>query len=67
MTIDPRERQLLAQLLGVTVVRLDVDRALEEERFVQAVELFMNRFGCPFGSRQFIADGRFPRLPDLQN
>jgi hypothetical protein len=26
VTVDPRERQLLAQLLGVTVVRLDVDR-----------------------------------------
>jgi len=37
--IDPGERELLAQLLGVTVVRLDVNRALEEERFVETVEL----------------------------
>jgi hypothetical protein len=33
MTVDPRERELLAQLLGVAVVRLDADRALEEKRF----------------------------------
>ena len=39
MTVDPRERELLAQLLGVAVVRVDVDRAFEEERLVQAVEL----------------------------
>jgi hypothetical protein len=29
--VDPGERELLAQLLGVTVVRLDVDGAVEEE------------------------------------
>ena len=41
MTVDPREREFLAQFLGVTVVRLDVDRAFEEERFVETVELFL--------------------------
>jgi hypothetical protein len=34
VTVDPGERELLAQLLGVTVVRLDVDRPLEEKRLV---------------------------------
>jgi len=39
VTVDPRERQLLAQLLGMAVVRLDVDRALEQKRFVETVQL----------------------------
>jgi hypothetical protein len=29
--------ELLAQFLGASVVRFDVDRALEEKRFVEAV------------------------------
>jgi hypothetical protein len=41
VTVDPRKRELLAQFLGVTVVRLDIDRALEEERFVQTVQQFL--------------------------
>ena len=32
MTVDPRERQFLAPFLGVAIVGVDVDRALEEER-----------------------------------
>jgi hypothetical protein len=39
VTVDPRERELLAQFLGVAVLRLDVDRTLEEECFVEAVHL----------------------------
>jgi hypothetical protein len=31
VTVDPKERELLAQFLGVAVVRVDVDRAIEEE------------------------------------
>ncbi len=46
MPVDPGERELLAQLLGVTVVRLDVDGAVEEECFVQAVQLVLYRLGC---------------------
>ncbi len=44
--VNPGERELLAQLLGVTVVRLDVDGAVEEECFVQAVQLVLYRLGC---------------------
>lgn len=44
MTVDPRESQLLAQLLGVAVVGLDVDRALEEERFIETVQLVLDGF-----------------------
>ena len=46
MTIDPRERELFAQFLGVAVVGLDVDGAFEEECFVETVQLVLNRL-CP--------------------
>jgi hypothetical protein len=49
MPVDPGERELFAQLLGVTVVRLDVDGAVEEECFVQAVQLVLYRLGCAPG------------------
>jgi hypothetical protein len=53
VAVDPRERELLAQLLGVAVVRLDIDRALEEERFIQTVQLVLNSLRRAFGVRQF--------------
>ena len=65
MTIDPRERELLAQLLGVTVVRLDIDRALEEECFVESVQLVLNGLRGSLGVRDLVTRGCFPRLPDL--
>jgi hypothetical protein len=34
VTVDPCERELLAQFLGMTIVRYDINRALEEERLV---------------------------------
>ena len=43
VTVDPGERELLAQFLGVAVVGLDVDRTFEEERLVQTVQLVLNR------------------------
>ena len=67
VTVDPRERELLAQFLGVAVVRLDVDRALEEECFVETVQLVLNRLCSTLSGRDFLAHGRFPSLPDLQN
>jgi hypothetical protein len=42
VTVDPGERELLSQFLGVTVVGLDVDRALEEERLVETVQLVLD-------------------------
>ena len=66
MRIDPREREFLAQFLGVAVVRLDVDRALEEERFVQTVELLLDGLGRALGGCDLIADDCLSRLPDLQ-
>ena len=59
MTVDPRERKLLAQFLGVAVVRFDVDRPFEEERLVQAVELFLNRLRGALRSIELFADRAF--------
>jgi hypothetical protein len=43
VTLDPNERELLAQFLRVAIVRLDIDRALEEERLVETIQLLLNR------------------------
>ncbi len=67
MTVDPRERKLLAKFLGVAVVRLDVDRALEEECFVETVQLVLNLLCSTLSGCDFFAHGHFPRLPDLHN
>jgi hypothetical protein len=61
VTVDPRERELLAQLLGVAVVRLDVDRLFKEEGFVQTVELFSDCLCRSFRACNLIAA---PSAPD---
>ncbi|MNC93565.1 hypothetical protein D3C83_102230 [compost metagenome] len=43
MAVHPRERQLLAQLLGVPVIRFDVDRPIEQKGFVETIQLLLNR------------------------
>ena len=43
VAVDPRKRELLAQLLCVSVVSFDVDRAFEQECFVQPVQLVLDR------------------------
>ena len=43
VTVNSRERELLAQFLGVAVVRFDVDRAFEKECFVKPVQLVLDR------------------------
>ena len=59
--------KLLAQLRGVAVVRVDIGRAFEEERLVQAVELFLDGLGRPLGGRDFLrmADRRSNASPSL--
>jgi len=47
VTVDPGERELLAQFLGKAIVRLDVDRPVEEECLVETVQLPLDRFGKP--------------------
>jgi hypothetical protein len=46
VTLDPPEREFLAQFLRVAVVRLDVDRALEEERLVETVQFLLITFAA---------------------
>ena len=67
VTVDPDERELLAQFLCVTVVRFDVDRAFEQERLVQTVQLVLNRLRLSLRLRELLADGGLPRFPDLQH
>jgi hypothetical protein len=67
VTVDPRERELLAQLLGVTVVRLDVDRAFEEECFIQTVQFVLDRFRGALRSVQLLAKSRLSCLLDPQH
>lgn len=42
-----RERELFAQPVAVAVVRVDVDRSLEQECLIQTVQLFANRVLLP--------------------
>jgi hypothetical protein len=64
--LDPSERELLAQFLRVAVVRLDVDRAFEEERLVETVQLVLDSLRDSLSVREFVAHSRLSRLPDLQ-
>jgi hypothetical protein len=43
VAIDLNERQFLAQAIAPSFVRLEVDRAREDERIVEAIELLLNR------------------------
>ena len=55
MTLNPNERELLAQFFGVAIVGLDVDRALEEELLVRG---FSTQATRPFRAFQAIVEGR---------
>jgi hypothetical protein len=61
VTVDPGERELFAQFLGVAVVRLEADRALEEESFVETIQLVLNRF------RGLTEQGSLNMYPALTN
>ena len=67
MAVHPAQRRLLVQLLGVAVVGADFDRALKEERLVEAVQLPLNRLRGTLGDSNLVANGGLPRLPDLQH
>jgi hypothetical protein len=45
--VDLRDRQLLAQLVAETAVAREVDGLRVEKRFVQAIELLLNRLDPP--------------------
>jgi hypothetical protein len=54
--IDLQERELLAQLVLVAVVRFDVDGLDKEERFVEPVELLLDRLGPTLGIGGIVSD-----------
>jgi hypothetical protein len=51
----------------VAVVRLDVNRAFEEERFVKTVELLLDGVRGLLGPGEFLTHCCLPRFPDLQH
>ncbi|HQZ40969.1 MAG TPA: hypothetical protein PLH72_18225 [Vicinamibacterales bacterium] len=67
MPVHPEQRQLLAQFLGVAVVGVDVDRALEQERLIQAVQLALKRLRGTLGGGHLVTSSRLAGLPDLQH
>nr|WP_291986449.1 hypothetical protein [Luteitalea sp.] len=67
MPVDAEQRELLAQLLRVPVVDVDIDRALEQERLVQTVELLLNGFGLACGARKVGTGRLLAGVPDLED
>ena len=67
MAVRTKPFPSLAQLLGVAVVRVDVDRALERERLVEPVQLVLNRLRSSLGGGDLLAHDSLPRLPYLQH
>jgi hypothetical protein len=45
--VDLQQRELLAQLVFVTVIRVDVDRLSKQKRFIESVELLLDRLRPP--------------------
>jgi hypothetical protein len=48
VSVHLRERELLAELVTMPVVRVDVNRPLEQECLIQTVQLLANRLLFPF-------------------
>ncbi|MDP9222829.1 MAG: hypothetical protein M3P18_03055 [Actinomycetota bacterium] len=67
MPVHLRERELLAQLVTVAIVRVDVDHSLVEERLVQTVQLLANRFLLPLDLGDPLRRVRFHPAPRVQH
>jgi hypothetical protein len=63
VAVDVEERELLPQLVLVTVVRVDVDRLSKKKRFVESVELLLNRLRPTLKVRDVAADLGLPLFP----
>jgi hypothetical protein len=61
--VDLQQRELLAQLVFVTVIRVDVDRLSKQKRFVQSVELLLNRLRLSFSVGNVATELSFALLP----
>ena len=67
MSVDLRQREFLAKLVAVSLVRADVDRLREEERFIKPVPLLLNRLGLASDIIRLARDLGLTLLPCLQN
>jgi hypothetical protein len=67
VSVDIRERELLAQSVSLPLVCRDVDRLREEKCFIEPIKLLLNRLRAPFGIRRFTSDPGLTLLPRLQN
>ena len=67
VVVDLGERQFLAQFVALTAVAGEVDRLQIEERFVQPVELLLDRLDGPLLLRGPVVRFRAPLLPDVED
>ena len=67
MAIDLRERQFLAQLVALPAVAGEVDRLRVQERFVEPVELLLDRFDAALLFRRPLVRFRTPLLPGVED
>ena len=56
VSVDLRERELLAQPVALPLVRVEVDRLRVDEGFIEAVELLLNRLRVALGLGSVAAD-----------
>src|SRR5687768_7001951 len=65
--VDLRERPLLTQPVALPFVALGVDRLLEEEGVIEAVQLLLNELDALFLPDRPILRLRPPLLPSVEN
>jgi hypothetical protein len=65
--IDLQQRELLAQLVLVPVVCVNVDRLSKEKRFVESVELLLDRLRLPFNVSNVAKELSLALLPRTQH
>lgn len=67
VSVDLAQREFLAKLVAVSLVGGDVDRLREEGRFIESVDLLLNRVGPASGIVRFARDFGLTLLPCLQH
>jgi hypothetical protein len=67
VAVDLRERQFLAQLVALPAVAGEVDRLRVQERFVEPVELLLDRLDSAFLLRRPLVRFRAPLRPNVED
>ncbi|HYC47008.1 MAG TPA: hypothetical protein VED01_16145 [Burkholderiales bacterium] len=67
MAIDLNQRQFLAQAITLSLVRFEVDRARENERIVEAIELLLNRLHLALDVLELASNRPLALVPNLQD